>query len=112
MRSDFGLLQRLLHCRAARDFALSSGCEQMVTEPHIDRGALDIMMKHVSDVVGVRVGSQLKPQINYIFENAVKVVATDVEFSHNDGCGYGCGFWIPATAVAIVTSLKIKFANT
>ena len=45
-----------LHGRAARDFASSSSCEQMVTEPtHIDRGVLDLVLTDVPDVVGVRI---------------------------------------------------------
>ena len=34
------------HGRAARDFASSSGCKQMVTEPtHINEAALDLVLK-------------------------------------------------------------------
>ena len=40
----------------ARDFASSSGCEQMVTEPtHIDGGVLDLVLTDVPDVVGAQV---------------------------------------------------------
>ena len=47
-----------LHGRAVRNFAPSSGCEQMITEPtHIDIGVLDLVLTDVPDVVGVRVGS-------------------------------------------------------
>ena len=43
---------------SARDFASSSGCEQMITEPtHIDGGVLDLVLTDVPDVVVVRVGS-------------------------------------------------------
>ena len=49
-----------LHGSAARDFASSSGCEQMVTEPtQIDGGVLDLVLTDVFDIVGVRVGSSV-----------------------------------------------------
>ena len=44
--------------RAARDFASSSGREQMVTEPtHIDGEVLDLVLTDAPDFVGVSVGS-------------------------------------------------------
>ena len=50
--------------RAARAFASSLGCEQMVTEStHIDGGVLDLVLTDVSDDVRVRVGSTAEPQI-------------------------------------------------
>ena len=46
-----------LYGRAARDFASTSCCEQMVTEPtHIDGEVPDLVLTDVPDVVGVRVG--------------------------------------------------------
>ena len=42
--------------KVARDFAFSSGCEQIVTKPtHIDEGVIDLVLTDVPDVVGVRV---------------------------------------------------------
>ena len=42
-----------LHGRAARDFASSSGCEQMVTElTHIDGGVLDLVLTDVPMLMG------------------------------------------------------------
>ena len=47
-----------LHCRAARNFALLSACEHLVTEPtHIDGEVLDWVLTDVPGVEGVRVGS-------------------------------------------------------
>ena len=47
-----------MHGRAARDFASSSGCKQMVTEPtRLDGGVLDLVLTDVLDVVGVRADS-------------------------------------------------------
>ena len=47
-----------LNDRAARDFASSSGCEQMITEPtDIEGSVLDFVLTDVPDVVGVRVDS-------------------------------------------------------
>ena len=47
-----------LNGKAASDFASSSGCEKMVTEPtHIDGGGLDLVLTDAPDVAGVRVGS-------------------------------------------------------
>ena len=48
--------------RAARDFASSSGYEQMVTEPtHIDEGVLDLVLTDIPDVVEYRVESPVGP---------------------------------------------------
>ena len=45
-----------VHDRAAVNFASSSNCEQMVTEPtHIGGGILDLVLTDVPDHVGVRV---------------------------------------------------------
>ena len=47
-----------LQGRTAHDFASSSGCEQMVTEPtHIDEGVLDLGLTDVPVVVAVGVES-------------------------------------------------------
>ena len=48
----------ILPGRAPRDFAPSSGCEQMVTEPaqKIDGRVLDLVLTDVLDLVGVQVG--------------------------------------------------------
>ena len=47
-----------LHGKAVRDFTLSSGCEQIVTEPiRIDERVLDLVLTDVPDIAGVRVGS-------------------------------------------------------
>ena len=47
-----------LHGKTLRDFASSSGCKQMVTEPtHIDRGVLYLVLTDVPDVERVLVGS-------------------------------------------------------
>ena len=52
---------RSTHGRATCDVASSTGCEQIVTEPtHIKRGALNLAMTDVSDLVGVRVGSPVR----------------------------------------------------
>ena len=58
MRSDLGLLRRNLHSRAARNFASSSGCKQIVTAPtHIGEGVADSVLTDIHYVVGFRVGS-------------------------------------------------------
>ena len=46
-----------MHVRAALDFALLAGCEQIVTEPTHIGGELDFVLTDVSDVAGVQVGS-------------------------------------------------------
>ena len=47
-----------LQGRSARDFASSSGCEPIVSEPtHTNGGVLDLVLPEFFDVVGVRVGS-------------------------------------------------------
>ena len=49
-----------VHARASLDFASSSGCEQMVTEPtHTDGGVLYLVLTDVHDLVKVRVGSSV-----------------------------------------------------
>ena len=46
-----------LHSRAVRDFALSSGSQQINTEPiHIDEEVLDLVLTEVPDIAEVRVG--------------------------------------------------------
>ena len=49
-----------MHCRAAFDFASSSGYEQMVMEPgDIDGGVLDLVLTDVHNLVEVRIGSPI-----------------------------------------------------
>ena len=74
MKSGLGLLRR----RDMRDFASSSGCQQMVTEPtHNDRGVLELVLTDIPDGVEIRVGSTLGTSdhsaifMNVVLEQAI-----------------------------------------
>ena len=56
-----GFSMKSVHGRAALDFALSSGCEQVATKPtRIVGGVLDLVLTDAHDLVGTR---QMGPQI-------------------------------------------------
>ena len=62
-----------LHDRAARDFASSPSCEQMVTEPtQIDGGMLHLVLTDIPDVVEIGAGMPVgTSDHSAIFEDVV-----------------------------------------